>query len=552
VRFTAALPRLTDSGGRSQDDARMNTTKPSALTLQLHAYPVVSRAGKVPPLKLKRGLALLAYLAVEARPVGRDMLAALLWPDARAGLGRGRLRRLMHEVNALIGSAAIDGDADTLRLAPGVGSDLARTRAAIAAADVAVLAAPMAAELMAGFTLDSDAFDDWLGARRREWREQVQRALERGAAQAVDAGDAAALDASAAALLRTEPCAEWGHIARLHARSLQGDGAALEAAYFEAAQRWREELGVKPSARIEAAYAAGRARLSRDVAALPEIAYAPTAHGDVAHVCWGDAQRPAIVLMWGLMTNLEVGLDEPRVRALVERLARHHRVVMIDRRGMGLSERVGVAADAASANEDVCAVLDHLGIQRAWLFGSSVGGTMALDIALRRPDRVAGLLLYGTSASGRWTPETPWALHARALESWLERLADPAHYDEGLQRFAPSAADDPHVQAWYARLLRNAASKVGVRQMLRAFHATDLSARLGTVNVPTLVMQRRGDLVVPLAAGQQLARGIPGAELETLDGEDHFLWHGDSGAVVRAIEGFVARRRTDAARRLAA
>lgn len=526
--------------------------KPDAqvsLLLTLHGYPGARRNGQVLPLALKRGLALLAYLALEARPVGRDTLAAVLWPDAPGGIGRARLRRVAHEVNTALGCAAIEGDVDCLRLAAGVDSDLVRTRAAMNAGDVGPLAEPMATALLAGFTLDSDAFDDWLAARRREWHEAVQRALERAAERSAAAGDTAALEQAAAALLRAEPCSERGHIARLQACALAGDGAALEAAYFELAQRWREELGIRPSARIEAVYAEGRARVT--AADLPPIGYAPTARGDVAHVCWGDA-GPAIVVMWGLMTNLEVGLDEPRVRALIERLARRHRVVMIDRRGMGLSERVGVAADAASANEDVCAVLDHLGIDRAWLFGSSVGGTMALDVALRRPDRVAGLLLYGTSASGRWTPATPWALHERALDAWLERLADPAHYGEGLRRFAPSAADDPQVQAWYARLLRNAASKLGVRELLRAFHATDLSARLGAVRVPTLVLQRRDDRVVPLAAGEQLARGIPGAELEALDGADHFLWHGDSGAVVRAVERFVARQQAAGVRRLAA
>jgi pimeloyl-ACP methyl ester carboxylesterase len=527
----------------------MNADLHPSLTLNLHGYPRVSRDGKALPLKLKRGLALLAYLALEARAVGRDTLAALLWPEARCGVGRGRLRRLVHEVNALVGRAAIDGDADALRLAPGVGCDLAHTRAAMVTGAVAALAEPMAAELMAGFTLDSDAFDDWLSARRREWYEAVQRALERAAERAAEAGDAAALELAAAALLRADPCSERGHMARLQACALAGDAAALEAAYFELAQRWREELGIKPSARIEAAYTEARSRV--DTAKAPAIAYAPTTHGDVAHVCLGDT-GPPIVVMWGLMTNLEVGLDEPRVRAMLERLARRHRVVLIDRRGMGLSERVGVAADAASASEDVCAVLDHLGLDRAWLFGSSVGGTMALDIALRRPDRVAGLLLYGTSASGRWTPATPWALHARALDAWLDCLADSAHYDEGLRRFAPTAADDPQVQAWYARLLRNAASRLGVRELLRAFHATDLSARLGAVHVPTLVLQRRGDRVVPLAAGEHLARNIAGAELETLDGDDHFLWHGDSGAVLRAVERFVAPYRAADAQRRAA
>src|SRR6187431_2408523 len=98
----------------------------ACLMLRLHGYPGVSRDGRELPLKLKRGLALLAHLAAEARPLGRDTLAALLWPDAPAGLGRGRLRRLVHEVNALIGAAAIDGDTDVLRLAGDIDSDLAR------------------------------------------------------------------------------------------------------------------------------------------------------------------------------------------------------------------------------------------------------------------------------------------------------------------------------------------------------------------------------------------------------------------------------------------
>lgn len=510
--------------------------------LALHAYPQVSIDGRPAPLKLKRGLALLAYLSVRARPVGRDALAALLWPDAPAGLGRGRLRRVVHELQGTLGAGLIEGDTDALWLAAGVGSDLQHTRAAAEAAGVAALstlAAARAAWLLEGFGLDSEAFEDWLDGERRAQRAAVARALERVIDAALAAGDADAAERGGEALLRLEPLAEAGHVARLMARAARGDAAGVDAAYFDGAQRWREEFGRRPSARVEAAYAAALERLHGD-GRRPEIRFAPTAHGEVAYASWGEGDE-ALVLMWGLMTNLEVGLDEPRVRALLGRLAQRHRVVMIDRRGMGLSERVGVAPSAASANEDVCAVLDHLGLARAWLFGSSVGGTMAIDVALRRPDRVAGLLLYGTSASGRWSPATPWALHPRAMQAWLERLSDPAHYDEGLRRFAPSAADDPQVRDWYVRLLRNAASRLGVAGLLRAFHALDLLPRLSAVRVPTLVMQREGDRVVPLAAGEQLARGIPGAHFVRLAGEDHFLWHGDRDAIARAVEGFVAQ-----------
>lgn len=519
-------------------------TTPSDLPrvqLSLHGYPSVTIGGRPVALPLKRGLALLAYLSDQARPVGREVLAALLWPEARSGLARGRLRRLAHEVNAVLGAGVIDANPDALWLAADVDSDLRRSGAAIAAADVPALLDPHAGDVLAGFTLGSEAFDDWADARRRQQHAALARALERGIERALDGGQPDAAEQAGEALLRLEPCAEAGHVARLRARAERGDAAGVESAYFEGARAWRDELGARPSARFEAAYARALERLRADQRRR-DIAFAPTAHGQVAYACWGDADASqAIVVMWGLMTNIEVGLDEPRIVAVLDRLARRHRVIMIDRRGMGLSERIGVAPDAASATEDVSAVLDHLGLRRAWLFGSSVGGTMALDMSLRRPDRVTGLLLFGTSASGHWTPETPWAMSPRVQVAWLERLCDPAHYDEGLRRFAPSAADDPRVRAWYARLLRNAASRVGVAELLRAFQALDLRPRLGAVRVPTLVMQRRGDRVVPLAAGEQLARGIPGAEIERLDGDDHFLWHGDSGAVVRATLRFVAR-----------
>jgi pimeloyl-ACP methyl ester carboxylesterase len=295
---------------------------------------------------------------------------------------------------------------------------------------------------------------------------------------------------------------------------------------------------MRPSPRLEAAYAAGQAALRRSVFST-DIAYAPTRHGQVAYATLGDGEQ-TVIAMWGLMSNLEVGLDEPRARAVLQALGRRHRVVMLDRRGMGLSERLGVAPDAASASEDVMAVLDRLGLQRAWLFGCSAGGTMSMDIALRRPDRVAGLLLYGTSPCGHWTPETPWGLKPEGFDRWVDCLSDPEHYDKGLRLFAPTVADDPRVRDWYARLLRHAASRVGVIELLRAFHDVDLRTRVQGIRVPTLVLQREQDRVVPATAGQWLAREIPGARLERLQGEDHFLWYGDSQAVVAAIERFVA------------
>jgi DNA-binding SARP family transcriptional activator len=239
---------------------------PIGLRLCLHGYPQARVHGRPARIGRKHGLALVAYLGLRAQPVGRDLLAALLWPDAPAGLGRGRLRRLVHELNRAVAVPLVEGNADTLWLAPAWGTDVQATRAAIAAPGLHTLTAlcdPAAAELLEGFALDgSDTFDDWLDSERRALRAALAHALERALAAALDAADADAAECAAQALLRLDAGAEAGHIARLQARALRGDAAGVEAAYFDGAERWRADYGSRPSARVEAAYAVARARVS--------------------------------------------------------------------------------------------------------------------------------------------------------------------------------------------------------------------------------------------------------------------------------------------------
>jgi pimeloyl-ACP methyl ester carboxylesterase/DNA-binding SARP family transcriptional activator len=526
----------------------MNIQQPLPLRLLLQGYPTVVVGGRPADLSLKFGLALLALLAERRVALGRGALAALLWPDAAPSVGRARLRRLMHELHAALGVALIDATADTLRLASHCTVDLDDTRAAVAAVGhgaaldpdvLRQLAAPEAAGWLDGFSLGVEAFDDWVATQRSVHQAALSRALETAAMRAFAQRDAGAAETAAAALLRLEPCNEAAHGARMAARALCRDAAGVENAYFDCARQLREELGVRPSPAVEAAYAEalGQARAAPMRLA---ISFAPTRHGQVAYAAWGQG-RETIVVLWGLMSNLEVALDEPRARAMLDAMARHHRVVMIDRRGTGLSERVGVVPDAASAAEDITAVLDQLKVERAWLFGSSVGGTLAIDVALRQPRRTTGLLLWGTSPRGGWSPATPWGLSDDGLDSWADRLSDPACYDESLQRFAPSVAHDAWVRDWYARLLRNAGTRLGTVQMLRAYQAQDLRARLCEVRVPTLVLQRKGDRVIPAAAARLLADGIPGARLAMLEGSDHFLWHGDTDSVLHEVQRFVGQ-----------
>lgn len=543
------------------------TAAPGVPALRLHGHPRVE--GTPRPLTLRHGLALLARLAESRVPLGRDGLAPLLWPDAPLATARSRLRRLVHQVHEQTGSLLVAADGDTLRLADGVRCDLHATRVTMSALAtltapaagpgidperVAPLLAPEVAGFLDGFTLGSDAFDDWAQQVRSLHQSTLAQALSQAADQAlasVDGADpllATAIALAAAdALLRLDPCHEAAHATRIGARALQGDAAAVESAYLACAAVLREELGVRPSALVEQAYARALAALREQ---QPEIRWAPApgdagdggddGGGHVAHVAWGRGPR-TVVALWGLMSHVEVALEEPRAKGFLDQLARHNRVVMLDRRGTGLSERIGTTPGLESGAQDILATLNHLGVQRAWLFGSAVGGTQALDFALRHPGRVAGLILYGTSAVGRRHSDAPWGLADADVQPWLQSLTDPAHYRRSLRCFAPSVADDPAVQRWYARLLRHAGTPRAVAAMLMALRDVDLRTQLHRVQVPTLVLHRRGDRLVPLAAGRQIAAAVPRAEITVLDGDDHFLWYGDSAAVLAAVQAFLAR-----------
>jgi DNA-binding SARP family transcriptional activator len=258
--------------------------------LELHAYPTIRVQGQRVDLPLKGGLALIARLAAESDRLSRAAAAALLWPDADAGLGRGRLRRLMHDVNRRLGVDLIAGDADTLWL------DAARfelqcdrsealriARRALQHGELSPEeAAPLlgrdAHRLLDGFVLEADGFAEWLDSSRREQAALVARALERLVARwLADERSAAAL-AAAERLVRIDPLAEAGYAGLIVARARRGDAAGIAAAYFECAESLRHELGVRPSAAFERVHAEAMSQCARaaDRSAFVELLRRPT------------------------------------------------------------------------------------------------------------------------------------------------------------------------------------------------------------------------------------------------------------------------------------
>lgn len=532
------------------------------IELRLRAYPVVLIDGQAAPLALKRGLALLAVLAELGRKVARSQLGDMLWPDAAADIGRARLRRLVHETNQALGVDAIVGDGDALWPAGEAArlvSDVERTRRfarqgvtspsdAQSREALEDLLQPDAHQVLEGFDFGADTFDAWLAQRRSDQHRLVARALQRVGEQLMVSGQPLLAAEAAARLVAIEPLADAGHALLLRAHAQRGDLAAMESAYLSFAELLRGELGVRPSPAYEALYEQARGHVMRvrpssgaELAATisaPPIRFADTADGAVAYLELGSGPQ-TMVILFGMWSHVEIAWDEPTIRAVLQRLAQRCRVVLMDRRGVGLSERLALEQSVPAGVEDVDAVRRAVGANKVWLFGNSAGSMIAIEYAALHGEAVEGLMLYAGNARGAWAPDYPWAPTLTQLDTWVERLRSGWGDATSLREFAPSQADDAVARDWWARLLRQSMSRNSLPTLLREFGRMDVRHRLPQLRVPTLVLQREGDHIVRPGAALYLAEHIAGAQLRLLPGQDHNLWAGDVGAVLSEVERFM-------------
>jgi pimeloyl-ACP methyl ester carboxylesterase/DNA-binding SARP family transcriptional activator len=529
---------------------------PPALELQVFGVPVTVVQGRETRLPLKRAVALLAYLGFNVGSVPRAHIAAMLWPDADEARGRARLRRLVYTIEDALGVRILSSDNDCLALAAQTVeidalrfSDFARRAITAEAFDANTLTEARqwvrraARPLLQGIAFGSELFDDWLNAASIEHEHLLARLLERLIDALSRRGEfAAALDL-ADALVALDLYREPSHVLLMQLHALQGHSAGLEAAYTRCADLLRAEFGIRPGPNTEKAYL----RLTEDLKRLssnrlerPSVRFAEGASGAIAYSTLGAAEE-ALVISPGFVGHIEIALEYPPFRALVEALAERFRVILFDRRGVGLSERLRATSTPAALAADIAAILDHADVPRAWIFGSSEGGLGAMRLAVDHPERVQGLCLFGSLARGSAAPDYPWALPAPAYDVWLQRLVAGWGGPVGIETFAPSQKDDPALRAWWARIVRHAASPGGLEAILGGLRDADMRADLDRIGVPTLVMHRRGDRAVRFEAGEHLAQRIPGALWHPLEGTDHFWWCGDSAAVIQAILKFAAR-----------
>ncbi|MGA9159774.1 MAG: adenylate/guanylate cyclase domain-containing protein [Actinomycetota bacterium] len=277
----------------------------------------------------------------------------------------------------------------------------------------------------------------------------------------------------------------------------------------------------------------------------PDVSYARNGSVAIAFEVIGDGAVDLVYLP-GFINNLELVWSNPLFARFLERLATFSRLIIIDRRGAGLSDRLSPEdlPPLEDLADDVTVVLDTVNSDRAAVLGSSDCGSLCAMFAASHPDRTSALILYATSAKGSMSPDYQIGWTNEEWERYLTGLKTEwgtmKYARESLAEFDPSLRGDEEMAAWYASYQRLAASPTSAQAIERIYFEMDVRSLLPTISVPTLVLNRTGDAIEPVEAGKLIASEIPGARFVELAGSDHHAWAGDQEAIVQEIERFLS------------
>ena len=276
---------------------------------------------------------------------------------------------------------------------------------------------------------------------------------------------------------------------------------------------------------------------------IPEIRYAKSGDVHIAYQVLGEGPID-LVFAPGFVSNIEIGWSVPGRAEFLRSLGSFARVIQFDKRGTGMSDPVRDSPTLEVRMDDVRAVMDAAGSERAALLGVDSGGTMGAVFAATYPDRTAGLVLFGTSARTLWAPDHPWGPteqeHLRTIDRYERFWGTPDLVTDILRDYSPSVVPDGDTIRTWASYFRQSGSPGTIAAFERMNMLIDVRGVLPAIHVPTLVVHRSGDRVVDVRAGRFLADHIPGARLIELAGEDHSPFGAGADELVETAGGFLA------------
>jgi class 3 adenylate cyclase len=209
------------------------------------------------------------------------------------------------------------------------------------------------------------------------------------------------------------------------------------------------------------------------------------------------------------------------------------------------ADRTGPIPTIEERMDDVRAVMDAAGSERAALLGFSEGGPMSIVFAATYPHRTSALILYGAFARRAWASDNLWGRTDEQLAARLKSFEEKWGQGALIGFFAPSLAEDQELRRWVGRLERSSASPAAAQTLVRMDYGIDVRHVLPTIGVPTLVLHRTGDLPVNVEHGRYMARHIRGAKYVEFSSPDHLPWVGDSNSILGEIESFLTGQRRD-------
>lgn len=273
---------------------------------------------------------------------------------------------------------------------------------------------------------------------------------------------------------------------------------------------------------------------------IPQVRYAQSGEVNIAWQVIGEGPIDLVFVM-GWVSHLESFWTEPGFARFLHRLASFARVILFDKRGTGLSDRVPLdqLPTLEQRMDDVRAVMEAAGSERAVLCGVSEGGPMCSLFAATYPERTIALVMMGSYARRLRCEDYPWGPDEAGRDAFLEQIRREWGGPVGIEVRAPSAAADPAFRAWWAGYLRRGASPAAAVALTRMNSEIDIRAVLPSVRVPTLVLHRSGDACLRVQEGRYLAEHIPGAKFVELPGDDHLPFVGAQDQFLDEIEEFL-------------
>jgi pimeloyl-ACP methyl ester carboxylesterase/DNA-binding winged helix-turn-helix (wHTH) protein len=272
----------------------------------------------------------------------------------------------------------------------------------------------------------------------------------------------------------------------------------------------------------------------------PVTQYVQNGDVNIAYQVVGEGDFDLVFVM-GWVSHLEYFWEEPHFAAFLNRLASFSRLILFDKRGTGLSDRVPLSElpTLEQRMEDVHAVMNAVGSKRAVLIGVSEGGPMCSLFAATYPERTAALIMIGTYAKRIKDDEYPWGVSAEDRQEFFEMMRRDWGKPVGIEERAPSLADNEAFRSWWATYLRMGASPGAAVTLTQMNAEIDVRNVLPSVRVPTLVIHRKGDRCLKVEEGRFVASKIPGSKYVEFEGVDHLPFVGDQDEILDSIEEFL-------------